>query len=357
MRTSYPAPIYRDDARRYEIDTCEPQREAVRRGVIELHALSKGHYPGVRMELNILPGLATVGYWDSRREQDWGVGTHRNEGLELAFLETGELGFEVDGREHLLRAGSLTATRPWQAHRLGRPHIGRGRLHWLILDVGVRRPNQDWQWPQWVMLARNDLAELTRRLRGGDEVIWAAPVSVGAVFHEIAACVTGWHQPHAASRLGVAINRLLLAMLEMPADRKQAERPELAGRRRTVELFLRDLAVNPQSAGEPWQLPAMAECCGMGVTALAKYCRELVNTGPVAYLNLCRLDHAARQLRERPDQSVTSVALEAGFGSSQYFATLFRQRFGMTPGQWRTRGGRKASRKERNGLVFTGRPV
>jgi len=61
VRAKFPAPIYQNDADRYEIDTCGPQLKAMREGKIELHALSKGYYPGKRMNSNILPGLANVG--------------------------------------------------------------------------------------------------------------------------------------------------------------------------------------------------------------------------------------------------------------------------------------------------------
>jgi AraC family L-rhamnose operon regulatory protein RhaS len=79
----------------------------------------------------------------------------------------------------------------------------------------------------------------------------------------------------------------------------------------------------------------MAKQCGMGITAMAKYCSELVNNGPMAYLNHCRLEHAARALRERLETSVTEIAMETGFNSSQYFATAFRKRYQMTPLEWR----------------------
>jgi AraC family L-rhamnose operon regulatory protein RhaS len=141
------------------------------------------------------------------------------------------------------------------------------------------------------------------------------------------------------SRLAVAVNRLLVELLDVLAAQPCGESPGLASRRRTVELFLNDLAENPASSAEPWTLETMAAHCGMGVTSMAKYCRELVNSGPVAYLNLCRLEHAAARLRERPDFSVTEVAMWAGFNSSQYFATLFRKRYRTTPLRYRAGGG------------------
>jgi hypothetical protein len=48
---------------------------------------------------------------------------------------------------------------------LGSPNIGIGRLHWLIIDLGVRYPNQEWVWPDWIILDRADLQELTKIIR------------------------------------------------------------------------------------------------------------------------------------------------------------------------------------------------
>ncbi len=343
MKAAAQSPIYQNPADYLAIDDCGPQFRAIGEGKIELHALSKGHYPGKRMHSNILPGLTNVGFWSCRGSQDWGLNSHRNEGLEISFLETGGIGFEVDGRVHSLQAGNLTVTRPWQLHKLGDPHIGRGKLYWLILDVGVRRPNQEWTWPSWVVLSQKDLAELTRKLRHSEQAVWVANPQMRQVFRDIADCVLRWNQPRVGSRLAVAINRLLVELLDVLAEQQHEESPSLVTRRRTVELFLNDLVENPLSCAEPWTLEGMAAQCGMGITAMAKYCKERVNIGPMAFLNQCRIDHAARALRETPGISVTQIAMHVGFNSSQYFATLFRKRHHMTPVQYRSRqvvGGR-----------------
>lgn len=328
-------PIYRMGHKSYGIDNCEPQKEAVREGKIEFHALTKGHYPGTLMPENILPGLNSIGFWDANTSQDWGLNPHRNEGIKIVFFETGTCDLIMDQKTYNLHAGNFLLTRPWQLHKFGNPNIGRGRLHWLILDVGVRRPNQDWNWPEWVVMTKADIAELTERWRDIKNPVWTSTPSIAQSFRELARCITAWGQPHAVSRMAVHLNLLLIDILDaLSAQQSSQETPNSSSRQRTVELFLREVEINPAVSSEPWTINSMAEHCGMGVTAFSKYCRELVNVGPMEFLNHCRLERAAQQLREGASESITDIAMACGFNSSQYFATRFRQRFHVSPSQF-----------------------
>lgn len=327
-------PTYQTRHERYEIDRCEPQNRAVREGKIELYALSKGHYPGTPVPENVLPGLSSIGFWNAGAAQDWGLDSHRNEGIEISFLETGTMVFTADQKKFNLRAGHFTITRPWQLHKLGEPNIGPGRVHWLILDVNVRRPHQNWRWPKWVILTKDDLAELTRKLRTNENPVWNSTPAIAHSFRELARNVEAWDQPHSVSRLAVYANQLLVGILDALSKQQHSENEQLTTHRRTIELFLRDLEQGRVDVSHPWSLDQMAKQCGMGVTAFSKYCREIVNSGPVEFLNHCRLNVAARKLREGNGLSITDVAFACGFNSSQYFATCFRQRFQISPRQF-----------------------
>jgi AraC-like DNA-binding protein len=326
-------PTYLARRAQYEIDRCEPQNQAIKTGKINFHALTKGHYPGTPVPENVLSGLSSLGFWNAGGAQDWGLDAHRNEGIEIMFLETGTMAFSADQKRYNLRAGQFTITRPWQLHKLGAPNIGPGRLHWLILDVGIRRPHQTWKWPAWMVLTKEDLAELTKKLRHNENPLWNATPAIAQSFRELARTVEAWNQPHAISRLATYLNQLFLSILDALSEQQTQETPDLTSRQRTVELFLQEVENNPAVSGEIWTINSMAEHCRMGVTAFSKYCRELVNAGPMEFLNRCRLDRAAQLLREKKDLSITDIALACGFNSSQYFATRFRQRFHMSPSQ------------------------
>jgi len=105
----------------------------------------------------------------------------------------------------------------------------------------------------------------------------------------------------------------------------------LSETKRSVSLFLNDLAGNTPLLGRDWTVNEMASSCGLGVTQFIHYCRLFTNLTPVKYLNQCRLNAAAQMLLLQPKPTITSIALECGFSSSQYFATAFYRQFGMSP--------------------------
>jgi len=241
--------------------------------------------------------------------------------------------YSVDEKKFKLRAGQFTITRPWQLHRLGAPNIGPGRLHWLILDVGVRRPHQPWRWPKWAVLAPEDLTELTSRLRHSDNPVWCATPAIAQIFRELSRNITNWEKPHSVSRLSANLNQLLVGILDALASQPTHENKGLISRRETTQIFLDDLESGRLDPGDNWTLGKMAAHCDMGITAFSQHCRALVNTGPVAFLNNCRLDKAARLLCSLQQFTVTEVALACGFNSSQYFATHFKRKFKKTPSE------------------------
>lgn len=163
---------------------------------------------------------------------------HRNEGVEICLLETGAMRFAVDAESYPLGPSDLTITRPWQAHRQGDPRIAAGRLHWATIAVGAQRPDQDWRWPRWNLLAPADTAELTRRLRMTASPVWRASPEVLRSFQRMAAATEREKGDRRVSRLAVGLNELLLGVLDLLRAENRTEQPRLVSSEHSVELFL-----------------------------------------------------------------------------------------------------------------------
>ncbi|MFL3659292.1 MAG: helix-turn-helix transcriptional regulator [Opitutales bacterium] len=123
------------------------------------------------------------------------------------------------------------------------------------------------------------------------------------------------------------ITRVCLALGEQ--DQVGGEGRSEAERR--VAQFLQELE---EQCSEEWTLESMAENVGLKRSRFGTLCRQLKGESPSAYLNRLRIRHGRRLLRIT-DLSVTTIAFDCGFASSQYFAKIFRRFQGHEPTHYR----------------------
>lgn len=321
---------YYDEHRKIllEADTCNPLRNAWQNEELELTTLARGTYPGKKLAEPELRGVKSIGFWDIKKLQNWGLPWHTNEGIEICFLESGTLGFQIKKHDFQLQTNDITITRPWIAHRHGTPIAGLSKLHWLILDVNVRHPHQKWEWPEWIILNPKDLSELTLYLRQNEQPVWKANAEFRNCFVQIANVIKQSHIKPYDSKLKVLINQLLIVLFEIFKNQSVELDETLIESKRTVELFLN--SINDKLT-EEWTVVKMAKDCRLGVTRFTHYCKEITNCSPMEYLNRLRLRKAAGILLQKEKMQIIDVAYMCGFSSNQYFNYAFKRHFKMSP--------------------------
>lgn len=329
------APSFKDYDEVYFADACESLEDAARQGEVTLRALARGPYPGHPLPRNVVEGVSTVGYWNASRPQRWGLDWHRNEGIEITYLDRGSLAFATRDREWDLRPGQITVTRPWQEHRVGTPLVGASHLRWIIIDVGVRRPHQVWNWPSWVGLSETDLSRLTVLLQQNENPVWGGDPVIRAAFHSLEDSANHPESRTLESELRLSTSNLLLALLRALESLPVRADESLTSPKRAVQMFLSELDGH---LDHQWSLEEMARACGMGRSQFSTRCREITNMTPLEFLAFRRVKVAAEELLSEPARSITDIALAVGFQSSQYFATIFRKQLGVSPRQYRTIG-------------------
>jgi len=330
---NYRKPKYYDQSGTllYEADSCVPLRNAWENHELELTTLARGTYPGEKLKSHELPGVKSVGYWDVKKKQDWGLDWHTNEGIEICFLESGNLDFLLRDDIIHLKTNDITITRPWIVHKIGSPHVEPSKLHWLIFDVNVRHPHQLWEWPEWVILSRKDLNELTVNLRQNEQPVWNASREFRNCFLQMAGIIREKNRNY-ESKLKVLINNLFILLLDIIQNENVFLDQSLVETKRSVQLFLSSLE---SSCDEDWNVDKMAEYCNIGVTRFTHYCRGTTNCSPMEYLNQLRLHKAAKLLSGIKKLPVVEIAYICGFSSPQYFNYSFRKHFDKTPSEFR----------------------
>jgi len=280
----------------------------------------------------MLPGLQSFGYWDAAADQTWGTGWTCIESLVVGFIGRGRLDCSVGDQAHSLKSGHLFIVRPGQPHCLGGPYLSASRLHWILLDLGVRQSGDPWRWPSWVILSNKELDRLTLLLRGNTHPFQHADLVLRRCFEQMVTWIPQLTAIEAETRIKIWANTMLLELLRVLETIDQPLTADDTTIRRTVETFLRSL---PDHVSQPWCVDSMASHCGLGRSRFAFYCEELTNLSPIKYLIRCRLGKAARLLLNDPERNITTIAFECGFQSSQYFTTAFHHSYGCAPTNYR----------------------
>lgn len=85
---------------------------------------------------------------------------------------------------------------------------------------------------------------------------------------------------------------------------------------------------------EPWTLEQMAALASLSRTSLLRVFRQATGKPPIEYLISLRIEAAKRLLRA-DELPITDIAMQTGFGDSNYFARQFRLVTGTTPSDYR----------------------
>jgi AraC-like DNA-binding protein len=89
-----------------------------------------------------------------------------------------------------------------------------------------------------------------------------------------------------------------------------------------------------ENLAHPWTVEEMAAIMGLGTTTFTEKVKAFSGFPPLNYLINLRISEAIRLLKNS-DKSLTDIALDTGFYSSQHFSTTFKKLTGYTPGHFR----------------------
>ena len=139
--------------------------------------------------------------------------------------------------------------------------------------------------------------------------------------------------PNYISSLAEGYLSLLLADLFIPSSANPIHLQHQNGGE-DLELEQRVLIYLDEHFTEELSLEHLSKEFGISRFQLSRLFSEKLHTGFPSYVTSKRLEYA-RELLATTDESVTNIALDAGFGSSRSFFREFKNAYRMTPNEFR----------------------
>jgi AraC family L-rhamnose operon regulatory protein RhaS len=256
---------------------------------------------------------------------------HRNPGMEIVLVEQGHLEWAVDNRPEVLTPGMVFFTLPWQPHGSMYIREPKNRIYYILFELAkpYATPSAAIRFPRCFGFSPSEEALFSRLFCGTTQHGWASSATVRQIFPTLVHLLDS----PSALNTSAAMAHLRCLVLELArgiADQGTPSAKEHPSANQ-VRRFLQRLNGH---LDESWTLDLMAKECGVGRTQFAKICQRLSGYAPYLYLSRLRFEKACELLRETT-QSITDIAYQCGYGSSQYLAESFKKAARMSPSDYR----------------------
>jgi AraC family transcriptional regulator, L-rhamnose operon regulatory protein RhaS len=263
------------------------------------------------------PDLGNVGWCRYPEAQADTLIRHRHErAWEIAYILRGSMFWDVEGSLFHVEPGQLFLTRPDELHGGENQVMHACELYWFIFRLDPKRGSFG--------LTPEQTRRLIEQLGERPQRIFSASTEIRAPFERmLEGCAQ--NDPLLDIRIHSAAQQLICALLSAePSER----RPALSLR---MQKVINRIYAHPE---EPLSIADLAATAGLKPSYFREQFKKETGHAPSEYQTLLRVQKAAERLRDKTE-SITDIAYELGFCSSQYFATVFRKTTGMTPRQFR----------------------
>jgi AraC-like DNA-binding protein len=269
----------------------------------------------------LLPGLIMFGRYQNVAS-DTALEPHLHRGaLEICFLERGLQTYRVDGRLYRLRGNDQFFTLPNEVHDTANLPQERGILYWIILKTSPRGP--------FLGLASPDAARLKRELLKMPRRHFRAHRDCAAILAELTE-LAGSRKGKLASADRLRLQALLLQYLTLTLNASHRGKDSTAS-----PLIRRVTSYIEAHLSEPVHVPRLAEIAQLSQSRLKARFKREIGVPPAEFWLRRKVERAGELLKYG---SVTFVAHELGFSSSQYFATVFKRYTMLNPSRYHRDG-------------------
>ncbi len=250
-------------------------------------------------------------------------------GIKILCVLEGKFEWIIENKLHFLYPNDVVVLCPGQS--LGSPSatLEIGSLAWITLQPESFELHKELALGKWSAINDNDQKLLGRLLVSHSPVVLNNLKQPYELLQRIENEIKQTEFAYQV-RVNQLIDELIVTIVRQ-LSQQQNQRRDFPQAFAQLEQMLRD------SLDHPWTVEEMATVVGLGSTAFTEKVKAFSGFSPLNYLINIRIAEAMKQLRQS-QKSLTDIALDTGFYSSQHFSTTFKKLTGYTPGQFRKRG-------------------
>lgn len=280
---------------------------------------------GQSAELRLFPHLLEVGIRKNGSIQFNTFHITATEGIRIYYVIEGKHEWCIAHQSYVFYPGDVAVILPGIPFGSDNSILEIGAFTWIHL--GIQKLDNGHILPgKWSGLSASESAAIGKILSLNNSPVLARCSEAGKILKCIHAELFGQEIGY-QTRVNHQVDELLIQVT------RHMTRQSHPGRD-FPKTFMRLEEVLRQNLEHQWTVEEMAALVGLGTTLFTERVKSYSGFSPINYLINIRISEAIKLLK-RPDISVTDIALNTGFYSSQHFSTTFKKLTGYRPSEFR----------------------
>lgn len=258
-------------------------------------------------------GCLQFGYYKySKAQPQLPIHEHRN-AIELCFCIKGEQHYVIGERLFQLHGNDILIVPPNKEHGTGEYPEDKGELFWLQISCSDKRDIL-------CNLSEEHSKYLLQALERTSEQIFKGSFQIKFMFEKLLSEL----KTSRTILSKITINQIIVqAILEVLTLSKRKQDSSPLKRLNDIDTYILN------NLHRIIYVDELANICNVSVGYFKSWFKNIKGIPPKEYINRLKIEQSKIDLLKK--DSVTKVAFDLGFSSSQYFSTTFKKFTGYTP--------------------------
>ena len=283
--------------------------------------LKQGRSP----ELEMFPHIMELGTRKNSSIQLNSLPESVTKSLRLYYVIEGKFEWNIDHQQHMLYPSDAALILPGQPFGSEKGFLDIGTVSWIHINI-QKLESGEMVPGKWSSLSENESLAIGKILLLNNSVAFAKLNEAGRILQYIQNELFNKEIGY-ATRVNQLIDELFITLTRQLTKQSNPARD-------FPKTFMQLEQTLRQNLSHQWTVEEMAAVVGMGTTLFNEKVKTYSGFSPINYLINIRISEAIKLLKKK-DTSLTDIALDIGFYSSQHFSTTFKKLTGYTPSEFR----------------------
>lgn len=282
-------------------------------------------YQKKALELRLFPHITEIGVIKNSAIRLNGFLNIVADGLKIYYVQEGKFEWTINSQPFILYPGDVAIILPGTEFGNANNVLEIGSFSWIHIQVKANEKGQLLK-GSWSSLSDGEAQAISNILQVNGSSVLHKFTETGNIFKSIQSELFNRHIGYQA-RVNHLLDEIFIHMA------RQFSRISNPGRDFPSTFMKLEYELR-RDLSHQWTVEEMAALVGLGTTLFNDKVKSYSGFSPVSYLINIRISEAIKLLK-KPDISLTDIALDTGFYSSQHFSTTFKKLTGYTPSQFR----------------------